>query len=302
MRLQPDYRRPLIVAFPDEYADPRQGPFHFLDSADERRFVEGFADCKIRRLGSSRFRKQGDSTHFSTEWMGIPTQQHSLTLYTLLLPPDAIPGEIHFQDPRSDREFRKTVYRDDEQRRYALYLECRSSFGTFDFVLEADFVHSPERFPESSYSDSKTLLGNYRQTEHQNVLGGSEMNRVQQFFAEHITMGDSYNAQQAGAMGPNAKASNMSFQQIWTQNCADLDMAHLAMELRDLRAEMKSRSTEIEHDAAIASVGAAEQAAGQADVVTVLKHLKQAGRWAFEIATKIGTTVAAKAIENAIGG
>ena len=128
------------------------------------------------------------------------------------------------------------------------------------------------------------------------------MNRVQQFFAEHITMGDSYNAQQAGAMGPNAKASNMSFQQIWTQNCADLDMAHLAMELRDLRAEMKSRSTEIEHDAAIASVGAAEQAAGQADVVTVLKHLKQAGRWAFEIATKIGTTVAAKAIENAIGG
>jgi hypothetical protein len=302
MRLQPDYRRPLIVAFPDEYAEPRQGPFHFLDSADERRFVEGFADCKIRRLGSSRFRQQGDSTHFSTEWMGIPTQQHSLTLYSLLLPPDAIPDTIHFRDPRSDREFRKTVYRDDEQRRYALYLECRSSFGTFDFVLETEFVHSPERFLKSSYSDSKTHLGHHRQTEYQYVLPGSEMYRVQQFFAEHITMGDSYNAQQAGAMGPNAKASNMSFQQIGTQNLGDVDLARLAAELRDLRAAMKSQSTEIGHDSAIASIGAAEEAADRADGPKVLKHLKQAGRWAFDVATKIGTTVAAKAIENAMGG
>jgi hypothetical protein len=302
MRLQPDYQRPLIVAFPDEYAEPRQGPFHFLDPADEQRFVQGFADCKIRRLATSKFRREGDSTHFATEWIGIPTQQHSLTLYTLLLPPDAIPTSIHFRDPRSDREFRKTIYRDDEQRRYALYLECRSSFGAFDFVLEVEFVHSPGGFTESSYSDSKTLLGHHRQTEYQYFLRDSEANRVQQFFAEHIIMGDSYNAQQAGAMGPNAKASNMSFQQIWAHSCADLDLARLATELRDLRAEMKSRSTEIDHDAAIASVGAAEQAASEDDGPTVLKHLKRAGHWALEVATKIGTTVAAKALENAIGG
>ena len=302
MRLQPVNQRPLIVAFPDEYAEPRQGPFHFLDSADEERFVAGFADCKIRRLGASKFRKEGDSTHFATEWMGVPTQQDFLTLYTLLLPPDAIPVSIHFRDPRSDREFRKTIFRDDKLRRYTLYLECRSSFGTFDFVFETEFVHSPTRFPESSYSDSKTLLGDHRQAEYQHVLQGSETNRVQQFFAEHITMGDSYNAQQAGAMGPNAKASNMSFQQIWTQSCSDLDLTQLATELRQLRAEMKSRSTEIEHDAAIASVGAAEQSASQDDGGSVLKHLKQAGQWALDVATKIGTTVATKALENAIGG
>lgn len=301
MRLQPDYQRPLIVAFPDEYTDPRQGPFHFLDSADERRFVQGFADCKVRKLGSARFRKQGDAIHFSTEWMGIPTQQYSLTLYTLLLPLDAIPISIHFRDPRSDREFRKTIYRDDEQRRYAFYLECRSSFGAFDFVLEAEFVHSPETFIDSSYSDTKSLLGYHRHAEYQYVLPDVERNRVQQFFAQHITMGDSYSAQQAGAIGPNATASNMSFQQIWNQSCADLDLARLATELRELRSEMKSRSTEIDHAAAIASVGAAEQAASQADGATVLKHLKQAGRWALEVATKIGTTVAAKALGSAIG-
>jgi hypothetical protein len=57
MRLQPDYSRPLIVAFPDEYAERREGPVQFLDSTDEDRFSKGFADCKMRRLSSSRFRR-----------------------------------------------------------------------------------------------------------------------------------------------------------------------------------------------------------------------------------------------------
>jgi hypothetical protein len=38
----------MIVAFPDEYDEPRQGPFHFLDPKDEKSFAEDFANCAIR--------------------------------------------------------------------------------------------------------------------------------------------------------------------------------------------------------------------------------------------------------------
>jgi hypothetical protein len=302
MRLQPDYSRPLIVAFPHEYSDPRQGPFHFLDPNDEQRYVKGFADCKIRHVTAERFRRNRDSIYFLTDWMGIPTQQHSLTLYSLLLPRDAVPTSVQFRDPRSDREFRKTVFRDDEQRRYALYLECRSSYGTFDFVLETECILDPDGFLRSSYSDSKTLLGSHRQTEYQCLLEDFQNNRVQQFFANNITMGDNYNAQQVGAMGPGASASNINFQQIWAQGGAGLDLARLAAELHELRSSMRAQATAIEQDAAIASVGAAEHAANQKDGPSVLRHLKQAGAWAFDVATKIGTSVAAKALEKAMGG
>ena len=197
LRLQPDYSRPLIVAFPDKYAEPRLGPFHFLDSADEQRFVKGSADCKMRRLAPSRFRRTNDSIYFLADWSGIPTQQGSLTLYSLLLPCDAIPTSIHFRDPRSDREFRKKVYRDDEQRRYALYLECRSSYGSFDFVLETKFVQDSNRFSGSSYADSKTNReSHWAAGVEMSMIAESEVPRVQQFFA--ISMRDYINQNFSG--------------------------------------------------------------------------------------------------------
>jgi hypothetical protein len=35
-RLKPNPERQMVVAFPNEYDEPRQGPFHFLDPADEK--------------------------------------------------------------------------------------------------------------------------------------------------------------------------------------------------------------------------------------------------------------------------
>jgi hypothetical protein len=64
---------------------------------------------------------------------------------------------------------------------------------------------------------------------------------------------------------------------------------------------MRKEAVDVEHDQAIASVGAAESAAKKQDGSGALQHLKAAGKWALDIATKIGTTVAAKAIQTAIG-
>jgi hypothetical protein len=50
----------------------------------------------------------------------------------------------------------------------------------------------------------------------------------------------------------------------------------------------------------VSSVGAAEAAAKNKDGPSALKHLKEAGSWALDVATKIGTTVAAKVIENSL--
>jgi hypothetical protein len=125
---------------------------------------------------------------------------------------------------------------------------------------------------------------------------------VHQFIKEvHHMSSDQYHVSgQAGAVGPHSRAEGNTFVQRWAQSAADIDLPALAAELAILRAELRRESQEIEHDQAVANVGSAEAAAKQNDGPSALKHLKDAGKWALDVATKIGTTVAAKAIENAL--
>ena len=182
----------ITVALPNEYAERRDSPFHFLDPADEIRFREGFARCRARRLGAQNFRQSGDSiTLRSLQWSGIPTAQYHLSYYTLAFPEFAIPTRLSVTDPHHPgREYRRQVIRDDERNRWAVYLECASSLGRFDFVLAADLQLNRDGFSDSAYADPETQDG-YGVTDHwRHFLPNGEVDKVQHFFAERIHIGD----------------------------------------------------------------------------------------------------------------
>lgn len=117
---------------------------------------------------------------------------------------------------------------------------------------------------------------------------------------EEVEMRDNYQAGQAGAMGPKAKAENINFIQILRTTIGDNSLADLAKELEQLRTSMLAESKTEEQDGAVASVAEAEEAAKKGDAKGVLSYLKQAGQWALDKATAIGTPVAIKAIEKAM--
>ncbi len=116
------------------------------------------------------------------------------------------------------------------------------------------------------------------------------------------TMGDVYQAGQAGALGPGAKADNNQFIQVLRDSIKDASLADLAKELEWLRQSMLAESTNADQDQAVAEIANAEESAKRADAKGVMTHLKNAGKWSLDVATKIGTAVAAKAIEKAIMG
>ena len=114
-------------------------------------------------------------------------------------------------------------------------------------------------------------------------------------------MGDKYTVGQAGAVGPNAKAENIQFQQIWQQSSSDLDIAQLVDELKLLRGHLRQSADTPQQDEAVAEVSKAQAAAAEGDGPGVMRHLRQAGKWALDGATAIGTAVAAAAIKASIG-
>jgi hypothetical protein len=105
---------------------------------------------------------------------------------------------------------------------------------------------------------------------------------------------------QVGAIGVHSSNTGNTFNQQREHVCSDIDFATLAKELNTLRTELRKMATETAHDQAVVSVGQAVVAAGKKDGAAVLQHLKDAGKWSLEIASKIGTNVAIKAIESAI--
>ena len=113
-------------------------------------------------------------------------------------------------------------------------------------------------------------------------------------------MGDTYNVQGAGAVGPGATAHNTTINQAWNQ-LPDHDTAKLAEELSALRTELKARATEPEHDLATAEVASAQLAAEKGDGPGALQFLTRAGKWALGVATTIGTPLAAAALKAALG-
>jgi len=292
----------LVVAFADEWDEKRTGPFHFLEEDDEKRFEEGFARCRARKVGSAYFYAKGKTYHFETRWLGIPTERQWLSYYALSLPEFAIPTNLSITDPhRPGKEYGRAIRRDDILHRYVVYLECSSSLGKFDFVVSCDFEVSKEKFGASEYRDAKTGQNGPDGEDWQRWLDRKQKRAVQNFFVENLHMGDNYSAGQAGAMGPGAIASDMTFQQIWNQVQGSVDLPQLARELATLQAALCSEAKEPDHDMAIGAIAAASTAAKQGNGAKALEYLKKAGTWALDVATKIGTDIAAAALKSSMG-
>jgi hypothetical protein len=99
------------------------------------------------------------------------------------------------------------------------------------------------------------------------------------------------------AVGQNAKVD------VGVQNNLSMtqqDFEVLANELSRLRAAAKQAATDLDHDESVGALAGAEAAAKKGDETGVRQQLEKAGKWALDIATKIGTTVAVKAIEQAL--
>jgi hypothetical protein len=132
------------------------------------------------------------------------------------------------------------------------------------------------------------------------LISSSDRDRAAKVTVRSIRIGDTYNARGVGAVGPSANASNFTINQTW-QNLQNHDTRLLARDLVLLRAELKKQAVDAEQDITVAGVAAAQLAAQKGDGPAAISHLARVGKWALDVATSIGATVAAAAIKAAMG-
>lgn len=113
---------------------------------------------------------------------------------------------------------------------------------------------------------------------------------------------DTYNVQNAGSVGKNASVGYVSFNILNNNNTNESKNQHLTNELLAL-IDAIGRSNETPENIA-SSTALLQQAAKestQGDQARVNDTLKGIGKWVFEFAEKVGTTVAAAAIKASLG-
>jgi hypothetical protein len=103
------------------------------------------------------------------------------------------------------------------------------------------------------------------------------------------------------AIGYCAKAGPNSIAIGAYAGAGGIDLDQLASELSLLRDLMNQDPNSGAHQAAIAEIVGAAKAAKENDGASVLRHLKAAGQWAWDFATKAGASLTANIIAKAIG-
>lgn len=128
----------------------------------------------------------------------------------------------------------------------------------------------------------------------------SSPNTVLSSSGEAIVMRDNY-TENTGIMGPHASAHDVSITQ-WKQVASNVDLPLLAQELEQVMNEMKrTAGEEPDQYQSIAAIAGAKNSAKSNDGPAAMNHLREAGKWALDIATSIGAGVAIAAIKAALG-
>jgi hypothetical protein len=159
-------------------------------------------------------------------------------------------------------------------------------------LFEEDFVELDKQEEVEAYAGMLVDVASQR---------GTYDVGTRNFFVQELNMESKYKITggNVGAAGDNAVAHD--FTQVSNQTLGAIDMSALATELARLRSEARKDATEPEHDIAVSDIAKAEQAAKEGQTSVVVQHLKSAGTWALDVATKIGTSVAVEAIKRSMG-
>ncbi len=197
----------------------------------------------------------------------------------------------------------------DSLRRAAEWIEQDYVVGRYRGRVITDFDQQQGHFATAPFSLEKVMNFRLEEKEVRKVASMLHMDADRALehqaqvviLTQEIYMDSKYKITggNIGAVGDKAQAHNVV--QVSNQTLGSIDMTNLASDLARLRAEARREATEPEHDIAVSEIAKAEKAARVGLSSKVVEHLKAAGKWALDVATKIGTDVAIEAIKKSTG-
>lgn len=185
----------LWIAFPDEYDNPRNGPFHFLDDSYEKLFSTVYQDKNMRKVGSKRLKSIGHNQfEFYTNWDNIPVQASwELYYYSLYLPKSAYPVKVDFKLSIRNQWDDNLIKFVKDKERYIIYIMCKGSDDQYNkrpqdlkltvkYEINEDlFVNKQVEDTDKSWRDNSPT-SNQEFVQNSHLMEGRQYNKLEKLF------------------------------------------------------------------------------------------------------------------------
>jgi hypothetical protein len=213
----------LWIAFPDEYDNPRTGPFHFLDDSYEKLFSTVYKDKNMRKVGSKRLKEIGyRQFEFYTNWDNIPVQaSYELYYYSLYLPKFAYPINVDFELSIKNQWDDRLIKFVKDKERYIIYIACKGSDDQFnkrpqDLKLTVHYEINKNLFENKQVEDTeqywkdKSPISNREFVKDGHLLKGVQYDKLENLI-ELINSGHRFNSQKIKLGEIPSKAKKILF-------------------------------------------------------------------------------------------
>ena len=113
-------------------------------------------------------------------------------------------------------------------------------------------------------------------------------------------MGDTYNVQQAGNVGPNSGA-NSTFNQIFNSGASNIEYEKIIDEVALLKKHLRGEAPSDENDMLIGDLTHLNNALEKKDDKKIVSIIKTCGSQLFDVAKRIGCSLMASLISGQLG-
>ena len=186
----------LWIAFPEEYDNPRSGPFHFLDDSYEKVFSTVYQNKSMRKVGSKRLQNVGyNQFEFYTNWDNIPVQASwELYYYSLYLPKHAYPISVDFNLSIKNQWDDKLIKFVKDKERYIIYIMCKGSDEQYnkrpqDLKLKVIYEINKTLFDSKQVEDTeqswrdKSPISNRDFVKDSHLMDGNQYSKLESLIA-----------------------------------------------------------------------------------------------------------------------
>lgn len=202
----------------------------------------------------------------------------------------SLPYNTYYNETNPSPSILSSNASDESHENSIVEMRIRQLIENYYDTLEAEVKGSTNKKGKRQQREIKSVIDEATSSNYQNLFIGGQ-----------ISVGEQYNAKQAGIQGPGAGSHATITQYYQEAQVLDADIPQLLLELEHIKGHLRDNYSDDDHYIIIGNVSSASKLLKEHKNDQAMEFLKKCGKVLYDIAKSIGCSVVARYLGNVIG-
>lgn len=202
----------------------------------------------------------------------------------------SLPYNTYYNETNPSPSILSSNASDDSLENSIVEMRIRQLIENYYDTLEMEVKGSTNNKGKRQQRAIKSVIDEATSSNYQNLFIGGQ-----------ISVGEQYNAKQAGIQGPGAGSHATITQYYQEAQAFDADIPQLLLELEHIKGHLRDNYSDDDHYIIIGNVSSASKLLKEHKNDQAMEFLKKGGKALYDIAKSIGCSIVARYLGNVIG-